>query len=197
MKEIIKEIMKEKILVVKNSNITNNIEKKFDIITLINSASFFVERSNAETNIALKQIIPYVALSYQDKSHKKYFLVQRLGGSGEKRLVGRYTFCLGGHINKKDGTGEAAILACIKRELKEEVGINVENAPKFLGVINENETDVGRVHLGLAYELQLNTPNIMIREPQKLVGNWADITEIANNYDNLETWSQMVYDYYI
>ncbi|MCL1995120.1 MAG: NUDIX domain-containing protein [Defluviitaleaceae bacterium] len=196
MKKIKKKI-KEKVLVVKTGDITNNTEKNADIISLIDKSSFFVERSVAETDTTTKQIIPYVALSYQNNDCKEYFLVQRLGGSAEKRLVGGFTFCLGGHINEKDGTGASTILACIKRELKEEVGIDVTEAPIFLGIINESKTDVDRVHLGLAYELQLSTKNITIQEPQKLTGNWANIAEIAANYDNLESWSKIVYDNFI
>lgn len=203
MSTIIRKKFKEKVLVVKTADISNNTNIKgiSAIKALVNQCSFFVERDIAETDPTMKQIIPYIALKYQgegcEENYKKYFLVKRLGGSGEKRLAGRFTLCLGGHINPKDGEGETAILNCIKRELKEEVGIDINKEPKFLGIINDDSTEVDRYHVGIVYELQVDYFNIVIQEPEKLAGRWAELREIGEQYDNLENWSRIVYDSYL
>src|SRR5438132_3277038 len=61
--------------------------------------NFFTPRSPAETNPALKQIIPYVLLVHGDR----VFHYVRGKKSGEQRLVAKGSIGIGGHMNDGDG----------------------------------------------------------------------------------------------
>lgn len=181
----------EKVLVISNDLLSNNTEQ--DIFKLIRLHAFFKERSLAEQNESIKQIIPYVILH----NNNNYFLTQRLKESSEKRLIGLMSLGLGGHINEVD-TSDSPLINCIKRELKEEVGLNITNPQSlnFLGVINSDKTEVGKFHIGVVYILNVHE-QVEVCEKGKLQGHWVDEKEIKNNYNKLEDWSKIVYDNYI
>ena len=170
------------------SQLNNSKTINYDSLeSFIKRYAFFTNRASAENDDTVKQIIPYVYLQYQNL----FFLVKRLKGNTEKRLVGNLSLGLGGHINEID-EGENIILKCIKRELKEEVSLEMIDNPKFMGIINNETTEVGRYHLGLVYKIKLYTPNIIVKETQKLAGGWASVEEISKKYDQLENWSQIL-----
>ena len=68
---------------------------------------------------------------------------------------------------------------------------------EVIGLINDDENSVGRVHIGLLaiIELSLDT-DVRVREVDQLKGGWIQIKDLKNEdtYNNLETWSQFVAD---
>jgi predicted NUDIX family phosphoesterase len=109
----------------------------------------WVERSEAETNSAYKQIIPYIVV----QSGGRILCYPRHGT--ESRLHGFYSCGIGGHIDINDArdTFEETAAAGMMRELKEELADFREDRVELVyrGVINETESAVGQVHLGLVY----------------------------------------------
>ena len=78
---------------------------------------FFIERRYAETHPEFKQPIPYVAICQEDK----VLCLTRLSTQGEKRLHGKKSIGVGGHINPCDQSdGDIFANAC-HRELHEEL----------------------------------------------------------------------------
>lgn len=109
----------------------------------------FIPRNLAETDDSFKQLIPYIIVSWNNK----IALYQRAGT--EQRLSGLWSIGVGGHINALDYENTMALTDVFwsgaKRELFEEFAIDDHQHPgfEFLGIINEELTDVGKVHLGI------------------------------------------------
>jgi len=110
----------------------------------------WVERSEAESNNAYKQIIPYIVVR---QSNGHILCYPRHGA--ESRLHGFYSCGIGGHIDIEDArdTFKETVNAGMTRELKEELAGFREDRVELVyrGIINETESPVGRVHLGLVY----------------------------------------------
>jgi predicted NUDIX family phosphoesterase len=160
--------------------------------------SRFMPRDVAETDPAWKQIIPYCFVSAGAEGGGPWLVMRRLAAQSETRLHGKLSLGIGGHINPVDrGTGENLILAGLRRELAEEVHLEAAGEPLFRGVISDESTPVGRVHLGFVYEISCASAVFEVREPDKIAAEWADRNSIATRYGAFESWSQVVFDRYI
>lgn len=155
---------------------------------------FFVERSYAERTSAIKQIIPYTLVVHA----ATLFLVRRLGAGGEKRLYGKRSIGLGGHINPEDDAGDrrALVSRCALRELQEELRLEGPVTVKPAGVINDDSNSVGAVHFGLVQVARVETPAVRVREQDTLEGGFRPIGEIeallAVPDSGFETWSSLI-----
>jgi len=169
-------------------------ERLDDVIGVVASSGVFIERSAAENDPAHKQIIPYAVVRRLDA----YFLLQRKNAQSEQRLHHKFSIGVGGHINPSEGVSTAEFIRDgLERELNEELNIGAGYRERFIGLINDDTTDVGRVHLGLLFEIEAISNAVSVRETHKMHGDWATIDEITERYDLLETWSQIVYDSYL
>ena len=88
----------------------------------------------------------------------------------------------------------------LKRELFEEVrllnGCVIEDI-EFIGFINDDTIPVGRVHVGLLYNIHVSNKEVYINETDKMTADWIDKTDLAEYYEGMETWSKMIFDFYI
>jgi predicted NUDIX family phosphoesterase len=157
-----------------------------DILDVIVDKHFFIDRPTAEQSPQYKQIIPYVVIRHDDS----FFLLQRTAKQTESRLHHKYSLGIGGHINPDSPT----IVDGLQKELEEEVGVEGDYEVSFAGILNDDTTDVGRVHLGAVYVLDASTRDVTIRETEKMTGSWVARAELAAMRDRMETWSQIVYD---
>ena len=160
-----------------------------EIIQLINNHHKYVDRDYAEYAGEYKQIIPYVVL----RNHGTFFLTKRLNAQTEKRLHGMCSIGLGGHINPSEEDEENIIVAGMKRELYEEVGLDYLGDCTCIGIINDRSTEVSNYHIGLVYVVDTNS-KIGVRETSKMVGRWTDAQEVTEVFETLETWSQIVWE---
>ena len=64
-----------------------------------------------------------------------------------------------------------------------------------LGLLNDDRTPVGQVHLGIVYEADARGRSVTVRERHKLSGSFAAIEEVREGYAHLETWSQILFDF--
>lgn len=160
-----------------------------EFIQMIIDNHIYVDRDYAEYAKEYKQIIPYAIL----RNGNKVFLTQRLKKQTEKRLHGMYSFGLGGHINPSEEEKENVILAGMQRELSEEVGLSDISKCQCVGIINDCSTEVSNYHIGLAYVIPTFT-NIQVVENQKMTGSWADTKEVSSSFENLESWSKIVWE---
>src|SRR4030095_1834370 len=89
------------------------------------------------------------------------------------------------------------------RELREEIlfGDLEIPAPRFLGMINDDSTEVGRVHAGLAYSLDLSMTlrqaqaAVRVREISKMHGGFESLAEFFKLWQDqaqFESWSQFL-----
>jgi predicted NUDIX family phosphoesterase len=107
-----------------------------------------------------KQPIPYAIAIFRDATNRAHlFWMNRLEGTSDRRLHGRASFGVGGHI----GAADTGIEAALTREWNEEVATPA--LPRFtpLGLLNDDGDDVGRVHLGVVYLALLASPEAVAR----------------------------------
>ncbi len=156
--------------------------------------NFFEPRSRAETDPLLKQIIPYAVFC-----HAGLILHYVRGGkSGEKRLMAKGSIGIGGHINDGD-EGLFAFSAdsyrvAVEREISEELRINGGFTDRIVGLINEDATDVGRVHLGVVHRVELDTCDVSPGEAAITKLEFLDLDQVIDRRECLESWSQIVID---
>jgi predicted NUDIX family phosphoesterase len=164
-----------------------------DITALIRVYHRLVDRAPAETDSSLKQIIPYAIIRFDDQ----VYLVKRSKRQAEARLHDLYSIGLGGHISESIDESSDVIRAALARELDEEMVIAGPSLVKYVGIINDDTTDVGKVHLGILYEVMLEGDYCRIREKENMTGNWCAIPSLTNYYDTMESWSQIVCRYHL
>jgi len=147
----------------------------------------FRPRGEAETDPSWKQLIPYLLL----RDGERIFLMRRTKAGGDERLHDRYSIGVGGHINPQDG----GVLGGLRREWVEEIEADFE--PEFvpIGLLNDDDNDVGAVHLGLVYEADAGGRPVGIREKHKLQGAFASSDDVAAVEEKLETWSALLFQF--
>ena len=186
----------EKVLVVPTTLLENHLQNKsfiteniLEVLDVIKHNHLYVPREYAEYAPEYKQIIPYVILI----SKSGYFLTKRLKKQTEKRLHGLCSIGLGGHINPEEETLDDVIIAGMRRELLEEVGLEDFTATDCVGIINDHSADVSNYHIGRVYPLFVNQ-NIRVRETSKMTGQWAAEEVVNQTVDNLESWSKIAWE---
>ena len=156
--------------------------------------NFFLPRATAETDPTHKQIIPYVLITCDGK------LLHYVRGkkAGEQRLVSKGSIGIGGHMNDTDESlfawDEAAYRAGVEREVNEEIKIESPFEDRIVALLNDDATEVGRVHLGIVHVFKLSEPKVEKRET--MITNLAFLTpgELRARREALETWSQYCVD---
>ncbi|HVE71974.1 MAG TPA: NUDIX domain-containing protein [Thermoanaerobaculia bacterium] len=159
-------------------------EKLDEILDVITGAYFFIDRPTAEISPQYKQIIPYVVIRHAEQ----YFLLQRTQKQTEARLHDKLSIGVGGHINPDTPD----LLDGLHKELEEEVHVAGDYDLTFTGILNDDTTEVGTVHLGAVFLLEAHDANVTVRETDKMTGRWAPRAELEERRASLETWSQIV-----
>ncbi len=145
---------------------------------ILNKFEYMAEES-AEKNPAYKQPIGYSLVV--NRVQKKVFAYQRSDQDSrysEKRLQGKWSLGIGGHIDKRDVKTGNPIHASVLRELAEEINIGGAINLKRLGYIN-NEDKVGRVHFGILYVVETETSTIKPKDPEIDNGRMRTIEELS------------------
>lgn len=158
-------------------------------LTLIQTHKEFLWRSALEVDPTYKQIIPYLIFQYQDT----YFLMQRKAKVSEQRLRNKYSLGIGGHVRQED-LREDSLFSWAQREFYEEVIYPGTFTIEPIGILNDDSNEVGKVHIGLVLLLKGSTPTIKIGN-EHASGHLATVHEIASIFDQLETWSQIVFNH--
>jgi predicted NUDIX family phosphoesterase len=156
--------------------------------------NFFAPRSSAETDPTLKQIIPYALLV----SSGKVLRYKRGKKSGEQRLVAKGSIGIGGHMNDRDeglfALDKEAYLNGVQREIDEELIAERPLRNRIVALINDDSTEVGRVHLGVVHVLELPHPVAKKRESAILGVEFLSPAQLRAERDTLEGWSQICLD---
>lgn len=155
----------------------------------------FRPRGQMEEDPAFKQIIPYCVLRHSNE----VFRYTRGKKMGEKRLHALESIGVGGHISAVDdrpliGGADLTYAEAMHRELDEEVIIGGSYREQCIGMINDDSTPVGTVHLGVVHLFDLETPDVRRRESALAQAGFVPIAELKRNRERLETWSQICLD---
>ncbi|GIW92810.1 MAG: phosphoesterase [Pirellulaceae bacterium] len=152
-------------------------------------------RSSAEQDPSFKQLIPYVLFrSRTPDGCVRLFAYTRGSGQGEKRLHAKRSIGVGGHISSQDATSvnlQDAYREGLQRELAEEVRIETRYRMACVGLINDDMTDVGRVHLGIVHVCDVEQPAVYPREEDILDAAFTDVASLWQEWDRMESWSQI------
>lgn len=149
-------------------------------------------RPEMEEDSSFKQLIPYVIFRHTDSAGRvSVYQYSRGGGSGEQRLVAKKSVGIGGHISQEDGEAKDAdpYHDGMNRELQEEVIIDTPHVINLVGLINDDETEVGKVHLGIVHICDVETPDVRSNEDEIEGNGFQPIQELLDNLDGFETWS--------
>jgi predicted NUDIX family phosphoesterase len=82
----------------------------------------------------------------------------------------------------------------MQREIAEEVFVDSSFTECCLGLINDDETPVGRVHLGIVHVFDLEAPKVRPREESIIQAGFAPPSQLAQDRDQFESWSQICLD---
>ena len=166
-------------------------------------------RSEMEEDPSFKQLIPYMLFCHhQPDGSVHLFQYTRGGGQGESRLHAKRSVGIGGHVSTLDTgpvdattgaetpgaeTGHQNVYReGMQRELAEEVVIETQYTEQCVGLINDDETPVGKVHLGVVHRFDVQSPAIRANEIEIQNAGFQPIEEIIANINQFETWSQIV-----
>jgi predicted NUDIX family phosphoesterase len=164
------------------------VEKYLPVLTATANV-LYLNRTEAELDKRYKQLIPYALII----CHDKILRYRRGRGGQETRLHGLYSVGVGGHISEEDhglfsnsrlGYGEA-----MRRELMEEVAIDVTKEAA-VGVINDDSTEVGQVHLGVVHIVNVTDEAVAGRRSGIVGPEFIPISDAVKNPSAYETWSQ-------
>ena len=154
----------------------------------------FQPRAQAEINPDFKQIIPYVIIT-DGKSILHYVRGKK---AGEQRLVSKGSIGIGGHINDEDhslfAVGLQAFQDAVEREVREELSVQGAFDAKPVGLINDDSTEVGRVHFGVVHVLFCKPDQVKKNEQVITQVEFLPIEELKAKREQMETWSQLCLD---
>ena len=75
------------------------------------------------------------------------------------------------------------------RELAEEVFIDAQFSERCVGLINDDETEVGKVHLGVVHVFDVERPAVRSRETDLIESGFRPVAELLEDLTGFETWS--------
>jgi predicted NUDIX family phosphoesterase len=156
-------------------------------LAVVDAHGRFEPRAAMEADPSFKQIIPYLVLRDGDR----YFLMRRTRAGGDARLHDAWSIGVGGHVNP----GDRDLAGGLLREWTEELLADFIPQFRLVGLLNDDTTDVGRVHLGAVYLAEAAGRAVAIRETDKLSGGFATPGQVAEVADRLETWSRLAFEF--
>jgi predicted NUDIX family phosphoesterase len=155
-------------------------------------------RDKMETDPSYKQLIPYVIFRHVLGPSVRVFAYTRGTGQGEGRLHKKRSIGVGGHISTADLAGdsspdlaESPYRLGMQRELAEEVVIDTAYTERLVGLINDDETEVGRVHLGLVHVCECRSPAVRPREAEIIDSGFENVESLLDDLQAFETWSRI------
>jgi predicted NUDIX family phosphoesterase len=165
--------------------------REAELAELIRRRGEFRPRSAVEIDPSWKQVIPYPIL----RDGPRWFLMRRTRAGGDARLHDRFSIGVGGHVNPADGGLDGDLSGALAREWTEELSIDFVPPFRFVGLLNDDTTPVGQVHLGLVYEGEAGGRPVAIRETDKLTGGFVESAAVSAVADLMETWSRLAFEF--
>ena len=154
-----------------------------------------MRRREAEEDTEVIQLVSFYLVRYRDK----YLTYKRTKRLPESRLHGFYSIGFGGHLNPddvpvlflKDAFDYA--LETILRELREELITESKPTYSFRGLLYDDSRPVSRQHLGLVYDVELQSPHYTIGERGFLIDpRFETLEEILAREADFENWSVLI-----
>lgn len=149
-------------------------------------------RSEMEQDPSFKQLIPYVIFRHTEADGQvSLFQYTRGQGQGEQRLHRKRSIGIGGHISSDDAGEINPYDEGMRRELAEEVIIETDYRERCVGLINDDQTEVGRVHLGVVHVFDVSRPRVRPREADIVAAGFELVERLRQDLSGFESWSQI------
>ncbi len=185
----------------------------YDYSEAIAREHFFHRRGDLEVDSSRKQPIPVMVIN-NPHTNQVYFFKRASSKENysESRLAGKWTACVGGHIDIEDMfesstssnvlSGAEILERARRRELEEEVDMDgrVEEV-RLAGFINYEGTEVDRVHFALVYAVSTDSGMVKPRDKEMDEGRlmtYQEIGELVSLSRNpssgvvMEHWARIV-----
>lgn len=180
----------------------NDPEKCRALTKAIDESKGFVnwQRWRLEDNPLYQQPIPYVMLCKDGK-----LLCYRREECGDKRLLGKISIGIGGHVSTDKDKG--SILKATSRELNEELKFNGKTLSEKdiakriypTGIIKNWRDPVGSVHVGIVMAFDATGLEIEAREKGIniwWIDNYEGRSDLVASPGDVEGWSEIILDKY-
>lgn len=158
----------------------------------IYARGYFADRDRVEEEPALKQVIPYALVARDDA----LFLFRRSDRGAERRLHGLLSVGVGGHVNPEDS--KDVVHDALRRELLEELVLPPRFEARIVGLVNNDMTPVGAVHVGVVAVVDPGPGLVKVREEDTMSGAFVSRAELlalhARSRDSFEGWSALLLD---
>lgn len=149
-------------------------------------------RNEVEEDPSFKQLIPYCIF----RCGTEVLAYRRGKSGGEGRLHSKRSLGIGGHISSTDEiSGERRYFPAMHREIDEEVFVDGKWTDQCVGLINDDETPVGKVHLGIVHIFELDSAKVRPREDSIQEAEFAPAANWLAQRAEFETWSQICLDH--
>jgi predicted NUDIX family phosphoesterase len=156
----------------------------------------YVPRDLAESDDSFRQVVACSVVF----GEQGVLCLRRSAKSNRTALRLRYTLMLGGHVDENDAQSDSPLEHCVKRELREELGVSIHQL-RLLGIAADPETTSGWLHLGFVFEGRLESNLIRTSKANDLQeftqvtkNSTIDFTSLDTLYsrlDQLDPWSEM------
>lgn len=155
----------------------------------------FKERVLVEEDKSFKQVIPQGLLRHRDK----VYVNQRLSKQTESRLGYSHSLGVGGHLNPEDNLlpHMDIIQMGLHREMSEEVELPKPFSMRYIGITNDERTEVSQMHVGVWFEIGLLSDEVSVREKEKIDGFWRQLSELEDMSNLFESWAFHIYSNYL
>lgn len=208
MNQIVIDKMQREIMVVRNSYLFANCERKnkfysndevnFD--TIINQNYEFMIREIAEKNREYKQPIWYAIILDQENNIFIYERWWKWSNAWESRLHSKISFWVGGHIEREDENAENILRDSMVREVEEELHLRDSDIELISPIwyINDDSESVWEVHIWACYVVKVTNTNFELLDWELKSAEFIKINELEARicswmYD-LESWSQILFE---
>ncbi|MFA6437197.1 MAG: NUDIX domain-containing protein [Candidatus Paceibacterota bacterium] len=175
------------------------VQKRFsgDFEDVILKNHLFMARDEAESNPKFKQPIAYIVIV--NPVTRKVFVFRRSNRDDrypEKRLQGKLSCGVGGHLEQQDTQEGNPIRLGATRELGEEVIIEGSSEIVPIGFINDDSDDVGKVHFGVVYLVKTQATRVQPKDPEVESGSYYSLEELDQLMQSsdvvIENWSRLI-----
>ena len=158
-------------------------------------SGFFHSRYDCEEDNLVLQFIPYVLFFGKDETIFSYIRSDNILHYGDKRLFGKHSIGVGGHVLKTDGPDY--IKNCLEREalIEETKIIGKYSNPVFAGTLYATDKPVDQVHFGLIYGLHVDGI-VEANEDSIIKKRMVPIRNLQNGHPGekveTETWTKIL-----
>ncbi len=161
------------------------------------SKVFWKNRHDAEEDFFHKQVVTYVIVKYNDSILR----FSRGKWTSLRDNLGAYTIGFGGHVEFRDvniftqdriDDFETTLYQSVKRELKEEIGINFGNKNiRLIGVLNDDSVKQGEQHFAFIYLVEIFSPEVYKSEKWINKPHFISVELLVEEFKFYEYWSQL------